>query len=211
VKVHPDGREKEWETLVNPEIPILNSKDHGITDEMVKDELPFERIGRMMYPAFKDCDICGFNVKFDLNFMMAEYQRIGLRWNYGKVIDSLQIYKKKERRNLTAAVKFYLNENHEGAHNALIDARASLRVLRAQLIRYDLPTSVPELFDLLNEAPEGYLDKDKKIVLIGGKPALNFGKKFNGILLEKVAKDYLQWIMRSEFSEEVKNVVKGYL
>jgi len=211
VKLHLDGREKEWETLVNPGKHILNTENHGITDEMVENELFFEQIGKMMHPAFIGCDICGFNVGFDLNFLKAEYQRIGINWEHGKVLDSFQIYKKKERRNLTAAVKFYLNEELEGAHNALVDAKASLRVLLAQIEKYDLPKSVPELFDLLNEAPKGYLDKDKKIIIIDERPTINFGKKFNGVALENVQKDYLEWMMRNDFSDQVKEIVKGYL
>lgn len=212
VKLHPDGREKEWESLVNPTIPIPKeiSDIHGITDEMVADELPFKQIGKMVYPTIKDCDICGYNVEFDLRFLKIEFRMIGIDWVPGKEIDSFKIFQKKERRNLEAAVEFYLNKKHEGAHTALADARASLQILHAQIKMYDLPVTIPELYELQNEIPKGYLDKDRKIILLNDQPALNFGK-MKGVLLKNVGNNYLNWILGSDFSDQVKEVVRKFV
>lgn len=212
VKLHPDGREKDWETLVNPTIPIPKevSKIHGITDEMVANALPFKQIGKMMYPFVQNCDICGYNVAFDLRFLKIEFRMIGIDWKPGKEIDSFKLFQKKERRTLKAAVEFYLNEKHEEAHTALADAKASLRILLAQIKMYGLPSTISELYELQNEIPKGYLDMDKKIILLNDQPALNFGK-MKGVALKNVGKNYLNWILGSDFSDQVKDIVRKFL
>ena len=56
------------------------------------------------------------------------------------------IFHRKEPRDLTAAVRFYLDRDHEGAHSAEADVTATAEVLDAQLERYsDLPRTVDEL------------------------------------------------------------------
>lgn len=216
VKVFPDGHEKEWETLVNPmcHIPDEVAKIHGITDNMVSEEPPFEVVAQGFQQAVRGADICGYNVMFDIRFLKAEYKRLGRGFEYGKVVDAFKIYMKHERRTLSAAVEYFLGEKHEGAHTALADAKASLRVLRAQLKRYPgLPQTVDELHDLLwNTVEEGYLDAEKKIFLRNGIPHLNFGKdSVRGLPLKEVPRDYLQWILRNDFSDRVKEAVKEAL
>ena len=79
------------------------------------------------WPEFRDCG---------LDLSIAER----------RVIDVMSIFHRKERRDLTAAVRFYLGRDHAGAHQAQSDILAALEVLDAQLERYpDLPRTVEEL------------------------------------------------------------------
>lgn len=215
LKVFPDGHEKEWETLVNPmcHIPPEIVKIHGITNAMVEDECPFEVIAPGFQQAVRDCDICGYNVMFDLRLLKSEYQRLGKSFIYGKVVDPFKIYQKFEKRDLTSAVRYYLNEELKDAHSALPDARAAYRVLEAQLKRYpQLPDTVNELHTLLfDTVPEGYMDPEKKIRLRNGKPCINFGKQFVGVPLENVSNRYLNWMLSEDFSDRVKELVKEVL
>lgn len=215
VKLKPNGETKEWESLVNPGIPIPPHvvETHGITDTMVKDELPFSRLGPMLIKGIEGCDLCGHNVMFDVNFLRTEFKRIGIKWTPGCIVDSLKIFQIKEPRNLTAAVRYYLDEELENAHTALADARASLRVLQAQLKRYpDLPTRVEDLYELLFVKGDNkdFLDADKKLRWFDGAAVLNFGKH-SGKSLRDAPKDYLQWMMNGSFSPHVKEIIKNAL
>ena len=212
VKVYPDGREKEWETFVNPErdIPPEVTKVHGITNEMVTAEgvLPFSAIGPKLELALADCDLCGYNISFDIRFLKSEFARLHRTFQHGKVVDGFKIFQRKEQRNLKAAVKFFLDEDLDGAHTALVDARASLRVVMAQLERYsDLPRTVEGLNYLFFEkVDEGYLDNAKKLKWRNNKVCLNFGKH-KDTPLDQVPKEYLKWMMSGDFSGQVKKIL----
>lgn len=216
VKIFPDGREKDWETLVNPGIPIPPrvTQITGITDAMMERELPFSVIGPKVFMAIRGCDVCGYNVEFDVNFLRAEFGRLKANLpDDFKMVDGYRIFRMKEGRNLTSAVEFYLNEKLENSHTALADARASFRVIKAQLERYpDLPKTVDELHHLLFEKPpEGYADPDKKLVIVNEKIYLNFGKKHRNKVLSDVPKDYLDWMLRENFNEIIKEIIRREL
>lgn len=207
IKIHPDGREKEWSTLVNPGTPIPSEacQIHGITDEMIASELPFAGIGVGLNNALKGCDLCGYNIKFDVDFLIAEFKRISIDFQPGMLIDSYKIFAKKEPKNLAAAVKFYLNEEISDGHQALPDARAALRILEAQLEKYlDLPRNINGLDQFC------FGKSNEKFIWKGDRFMINFGKH-KGVLLQDVPRDYLEWMMTGRFTDEVKHIVKEAL
>jgi DNA polymerase-3 subunit epsilon len=139
----------EWSSLVNPGVHIPSNvvKIHGIDDEIVRAAPSFMKISGPIISCFNDVDIygydsvdvCGYNVPFDLAFLRAEFDRISMPMpRYNSIYDPCAIFKRRERRDLCTAVKMYLGEEHVGAHGAVADARAALRVLRAQEQRYGL-------------------------------------------------------------------------
>jgi len=204
IKVKPDGQTKEWTTLINPGIQIPEEviRIHGITNEMVKNELPFDGVATGLNNLLRDCDICGYNVDFDVRFLTAEFARARIHYKVGKLIDSLKIFQKREPKNLTAAVKFYLNETLPGAHRALPDAKATLRILEAQLEKYpDLPRSVDEL---VREK------SNDKFVWQGNEMIMNFGK-YEGTFLREVPQDYFKWMLTGGFNDKVKQFVSEIL
>lgn len=200
VRVKMDKTTKEWTTLINPGIPITNSMIHGITNEHVKNEQGFEVIATSLYRMLRDCDLCGYNVEFDIKFIAEEFKRVRIAFTPGKIIDSFNIFKNKEPRNLTAAVKFYLNEDLEGAHQALTDAWAALKIFDAQIKKYP---------DLTLEKIEA-LGKDEKLIWCNGEMVINFGKH-KGILLKDIPLDYLHWMKSAKFSSKVKNIISEAL
>jgi DNA polymerase-3 subunit epsilon len=209
VKLSPDGEVKKWQTYINPEEPIPpeSTEIHGITDEMVKDAPPFKNIAGRLAKALTMVDITGFNVYFDISMLKAEFRRANVLipgLEACRVIDVQKIYRKYHKRKLKNAVKLYLNEDMIGAHDALVDAEYSLRVLAAQLELYpELPKSVGELNALL-EAPSGNkVDAEGKLVWRNGEICLNFGKT-PGRPLRLVEKKYLKWVIAGDFSRQVK-------
>src|SRR5205807_358815 len=98
------------------------------------------------------CDLCGYNLRrFDLKLLMAELKRAGQSLDLAgrAVVDPLAIYHEREKRDLAAALRFYCDRDHDGAHGAAADVLATVAVLDAQVLRYeDLPRTVADLHAL---------------------------------------------------------------
>src|SRR5436190_968288 len=77
--------------------------------------------------------------KFDIPLLIEEFNRAGIAFNVAnrKLIDVQNIFHKKEERTLSAAYKFYCEKNHDSAHSAAADTRATFEILLAQLQRYE--------------------------------------------------------------------------
>lgn len=219
VKVYPDGTETEWQSYVNPGIPIPkeSTEIHGITDDMIQDAPPFrsQLIYGSLLNGLRDCDVGGFNVRFDLRMIKEESLRNHvLPPEWGQIVDSQRIYHRLMRRNLIAAAKEFLGEDFsESAHGSMADSRMSLRVLRAQLERHtELPRTVPELAAWI-DAPEGTgsVDPDNKLAYRHGHIVINFGQKALGQRLDHADAGFLSWMLKGDFSEKVLNLVRDEL
>ena len=114
---------------------------------------------------------------------------------------------------MSAAVRFYLDREHEGAPGAEADLVATLDVLEAQLQRYDdLPRTVDELDSWTHPQP-GAVDGAGKFVKQGEDVVFAFGKH-RGRKLEQVAReapDYLRWVIETDFPEDAKQLVREAL
>ncbi len=210
-----NGEREIKKTLINPGIPIPKSATevHAINDEMVKDAPTFKQISKGIYEFIKDFDICGYNSNFfDVPLLYNEFNRAGIIWDYSKIvfIDACTIFKRKEQRTLTAAVKFYLNKDHSEAHDAESDVLATIDVLQAQISNYsDIPN------DRIGLAR--YCNYDKDFCDIGGcftKNELgdyifNFGKNKGKKASED--KNYLEWMNKQDFLPDAKAIINQIL
>ena len=221
LKLLPDGTEETLHTLINPGIPIPASASevHGICDGDVQGKPTFGQIAERLAQFLKGCDLAGFNVmRFDLPLLKAEFRRAGLAWSEGnqKLIDALIVYQEKERRNLTAAVKFYCGEEHADAHSALADARATRMVLEAQVRHYsDLPSSVEGLDTFCKEArPNRFADSGYWFAIKNGVLILNKGQRHKGEPLLEVAKSdpgFLRWMLSIDVPDDTREMVREAL
>jgi DNA polymerase-3 subunit epsilon len=214
VKVKPNGEVTEWKTFINPGMPIPKEAiaAHGITDDMIKDAPKFETIARVLLAGLTDCDLAGYNIRFDLGFLSKEFGLLGMKFTPGKVIDGFRIFQREEPRNLVAASMFYLGEPFPTAHDALEDARRTLRVIEAQLIRYThLPKTISAIHELFNETiSENQVEASGKLVWRNGEAALNFGKHA-GTLLKETPRSYLVWMSTGDFTDEVQKIARNAL
>lgn len=214
IKVHPDGREKEYQTLINPGMPVPKEfLPPDITNERLSNELPFEMLAEGLSNGIRNCDFCGYNVEFDLKMLTSEFQRTKVAsFSPGKVVDACQIFFKKEPRNLAAAVKRYLKREHKDPHRALPDASETWQVLQAQLQEYtDLPRTVDELHEMFERKPDpGFLDSKRRIAIRDGVAMINFGRHKRKPLTE-VPTGYLTWMLGGDFANEVKEAVEKEL
>jgi len=204
----PDHRTKR----VNPGIPIPADATaiHGIRDEDVAGSPSFGALAKAILSFIEGCDLCGYNLRFDLRLLLTEYRRAGLAFPMSgrRLVDPCRIFYQREPRDLSSALRFYCGREHEGAHGAAADVLATLAVLDAQLDRYeDLPRSVAELHDHL---------RDPKAVDLGemftrrADESIEFAKgKYKGQLLRDIASikpDYLSWMLRSDFFDDTKAI-----
>jgi len=143
VKLHPDGTREELYHLINPTIPISPgaSAVHGITDEKVANKPTFGDLVNELAALFEGCDLGGYNIKkFDVPLLMEEFHRhkkYPISYSEVKLVDAMGIYHSKEKRDLSAAVKFYCDREHGEAHSAKADVLATIDILKHQLLRYE--------------------------------------------------------------------------
>ncbi|MGC6421319.1 MAG: exonuclease domain-containing protein [Flavobacteriaceae bacterium] len=214
LKLHPDGTEEEKLWLVNPEIPIPPEAAavHGITDDKVADAPTFKELAPEISAFISQSDLAGFNSdRFDIPLLAEEMLRADFDFDMKKLktVDVQTVFHKMEQRTLTAAFKFYCQQELTNAHSAMADTRATFQVLQAQLERYDaLEPSV----DFLNT----FTARRKSADLAGfivfnkeGKECFSFGKH-KGKTVDQVLEEeqgYFGWLMKADFPRYTKKVL----
>ena len=200
---------------VDPTIPIPPEATavHGISDADVAGKPTFKELSALVLDFIAGCDIAGYNIlSFDAPLLNNELLRARYAWDYTDVsfVDACVIARRKEPRDLTWARKFYCGAEHEGAHGALADSKASAFVLQAQIERYaDVPQTIEELAK--------YSNYDKAIADLSGKFKITesgeivfgFGKHRDKLARDE--KDYLRWMLNADFAPDTKAVARKAL
>jgi DNA polymerase-3 subunit epsilon len=220
IKLTPQGDVLERVRRFNPGVPIPAEATaiHGITDADVADEIPFCRTARDLVGVLDGCDLAGFNIKrFDLHMLIYEFRRCGVEFSLDgrRLLDMQTIFHREERRDLSAAARFYLAREHEEAHSALGDIRTSAAVLAAQLERYP---SVPRDLDGLHAYCEEFApfrtEVDRWFSSLDDGRRFRRGKHKGQALADvaREAPDYLRWMLGTEDMDgDVLAVVRGVL
>ncbi|HEX9709490.1 MAG TPA: 3'-5' exonuclease [Candidatus Thermoplasmatota archaeon] len=220
IRVTPQGDVLERVRRFNPGVPIPAEATavHGITDQDVAGEPPFSARAKSLLDLLEGCDLAGFNIRrFDLPMLLAELRRSGLSLELAgrRVVDIQAIFHREERRDLSAAARFYLGRDHPEAHSALGDIRTSAAVLSAQLERYG---HLPRDLDGLHGYCDEYVPFETEVErwFEESEAGLLFRRgKHRGRPLEDVARnepDYLQWMLGADdMDEEVLELVRRAL
>lgn len=118
--------------LINPGQPIPPevSRIHGITDAMVKDSPSFGGVAPRLLAMLENSVIVAHNAEFDLGFLTAEFERVGLRFPKLHVVDTLAIARKnwKFKSNRLGNIAAELNFSNEGWHRALSDVEMTRKL-----------------------------------------------------------------------------------
>lgn len=205
------GEEKT--VLINPgiSIPKEATECHSITDEMVKDKPSFNQYAKSLFEFLNGSDYAGFNIiQFDVPMLSEEFARCSLEWpaKDATFYDAFHVFREKEKRDLTSAVKFYCNETHDGAHDALADVHAARKVMIAQTKIY-LDIDTLEKYAAFCTNPNA-LDLDGKIVLNdNGHAVYGFGKDKGKLV--KYNPSFGKWMLSQSFSSNTKNVVRSLI
>lgn len=205
VSIHPDAE-----------------KAHGISHEMIAICYSFSTYAKIVYEYIQSCDIIGgYNCKdFDIPMLAEEFARSNIEWIPKEVIDCAVIFKKKEQRNLTAALKFYAGEEMDGAHDAENDVLATIKVAIGQTFRYGFDCAfisdsvvASSLEDVL--ISESKYDNEKERIDYHNKIVLNddlvavwgFGKNKEKPIKQDMG--YVDWILGlNDFPNTTKNLIR---
>ncbi len=217
VKLNPDGSREKMVKRVNPGMPIPaeTTAIHGISDEDVKDCVPFKNIAKQVYDWMKGCDLGGYNSnKFDIPMLAEEFLRAGINVDFTErsMVDVQQVFFKMESRTLSAAYKFYCQKELENAHSAEADIDATIEILEAQLDRYEnLDNDVKALHEFTNA--NEFVDYARRMVLKDGEPIFNFGKHKGKKVEDVFTKEpqYYDWMMQADFPLHTKQKISEIL
>lgn len=223
LKLMPSGERLQFVKKINPEkaIPPEVSLIHGIYDDDVKDAPSFKMIAKELVNFLHGCDLAGFNVlRFDIPILIESFLRaeVDFKIAHRKVVDAQRIFHLMEKRNLTAAYKFYCHKELTGAHSAMVDTEATLAVLEAQVVRY---ANQPVTDNLGHEL--GVIENDvTKLHALTATPMLdfagrmvfdaqgtavfNFGKHKGKPVVQVLKQEptYYDWIMKGDFALDTK-------
>lgn len=220
IKWTPTGDILERERRFNPGMPIPPEATavHGITDADVADEVEFCRVARSLELMLEGCDLAGFNVRrFDIPMLVEEFTRCDVDFSMEgrRVVDMQNIFHREERRDLSAAARFYLGREHEEAHTALGDIRTSAAVLGGQLERYPhIPRDLDGLHAYCEEYAPTRTEVDRWFSPEEDGRVFRRGKHKGRPLAEvaRDAPDYLQWMMGADdMDADVIDVVRAAL
>lgn len=222
IKLYPNGNKESNTMRIKPVDSLGNiihiseeaSKVNGIHDEDLINCPTFKDIADDLLNVFENSDLAGYNSNyFDIPLLVEEFLRIGKNIDLRNcnMIDVCTIYKKMERRDLSAAYKFYCNKELKNAHTALADTEATLEILEAQLDTYsdNLNNNIKELaeFSKTNRNADfaGRIIKNEQ-----DKYIFNFGKYKDQDVTEVFRKDpaYFNWIIRGDFTLNTKQVIR---
>lgn len=100
---------------------------HGLTDEFLKDKPSFAEIVEELQEFFHDAKWIAHNANFDIGFINAEFDRLGLAPVAGEqVIDTLSMARRKHPmgpNSLDALCRRYgIDNSHRTKHGALLDS-----------------------------------------------------------------------------------------
>ncbi|MCM0582080.1 DEAD/DEAH box helicase [Weissella diestrammenae] len=162
----------QFSTLINPgvQIPTAIEKLTHIEDRMVKSAPYFEDVAQMLHAMLVDTVFVAHNVNFDLPFLNAEFQRVGLSELTNQAIDTVtlsQILWPTASSYRLSDLTQLLHIEHSNPHRAdsdavatgmlliaAIDKAASLPMITLQSL-VELPLVLPretkQIFDLALE------------------------------------------------------------
>lgn len=219
IKIMPDHTSETHTFRFNPERPIPPeaSAIHGIKDADVKDCPTFSQTAPRISAILEGCDLGGYNViHYDIPLLQSEFERVAVPFDTEgrRIVDAQKIFHKKEPRDLSAALTFYCNDTHTGAHGALSDVEATIRVLEGQFARYpDLPHDINQLSDFCDQRDPSWADRKGRFKWVNGELIINFGKK-QGKLLRDIARfepSFLRWILTSSFPPDTTAIARNAL
>lgn len=100
---------------------------HGITDEFLKDKPSFAEVAQEIVEFFEGARWIAHNANFDMGFINAEFERIGLPpVPADQVVDTLAIARRKHPmgpNSLDALCRRYgIDNGHRTKHGALLDS-----------------------------------------------------------------------------------------
>lgn len=213
--LNEDGRTVSLNLIVNPRRVMSDEviAVHHITNEYAAKFHPFEEVAEQVFNFITGCDFIGFDLlNYDVPLLWEELYRAGITWDTSETrfIDVANIFKKKEERSLAGALRFYCGKQHQDAHDAIADARATIEVFDAQLTRY------PDLMRLTLDDLTTFSHHEKRLDLAGkivegpdGRPVYTI-RRMRGVAVEDDP-SFAEWMLNRDFTVNTKLVLRKIL
>lgn len=213
--LNPGKETADWESLFNPCLPIPAeaTEIHGISDADVLEAPIFSAhaasIARGLDP---ETVIAGFNVRYDTKVLAAEFERCGISWEPGPIIDPLRLWQIFEPRTLADAVRRWLAREPTESHDAMGDVIDAQAVTHAILeARPEAPREAYALSLFCFPPNLDAIDKSAKFVWLNGVPSVNFGKHAGKPVADVPRKYFSEYMLREDFPADTKAVVRRIL
>ncbi len=136
------GRLKAFASLINPQIPISPqvSAIHGITDDMVANSPSFEQIAPRLIDILQGGVLVFHNADFDLSFLNAEFENLGLKMPPAVVLDTLKFARCHGNfsRNRLGIIAQELGISSAGWHRAMADTIMTEKIFYHFLNKFKL-------------------------------------------------------------------------
>lgn len=146
----------EFETVVKPESPshYVHGAEHihGISQHQVANGMPLRQALEKLWDISSGNVFTAHNARFDIGFLHAESERVGLNRRIDTHVDTLALARRidadKTRRHTLEALCQHYGIHREKAHDAKADATATAELL-IHLMRELGVSSPAQLPDLL--------------------------------------------------------------
>jgi len=215
-----------------PSIPIGATAIHGIKAEDVADRKPFVDQVAALCKMLARCDyVTTFNgLGFDVPILerFAALAGVDASFVRARHIDCYRLWKRVQSIDpiaacysggLAGAHYWATQQTIDGAHDALNDCRATLRVRTAlQLSLQASDPALPSLVDAcdlmvrLSALPlPGYADVGEKFKWVGDVLTVDFGKQYSGVDVAEVDEGFFKWMLDGDFSDDTKRVAQSLL
>lgn len=147
----------EWDTVVRPESPEQYEHGaehvHGISREMVEQGMPLSDALKRIWSFTEGRVFTAHNARFDISFLEAESERVGMRRKVEWHVDTLQLARRadsaRERKHSLEALCQHYGVDRERAHEAMSDAKATAEILAKLLDELGVRST-----DQLRSSPE---------------------------------------------------------
>lgn len=127
----------EFHTVVKPESPdnYVHGAEHihGISEEQVRNGMPLRQALERLWNISEGNVFTAHNARFDISFLKAESERVGIAPRIDNHIDTLALARRidteKSRRHSLEALCEHYGIERERAHDAKADATATAKLL----------------------------------------------------------------------------------
>jgi len=174
------------------------------------------------------CDFAGFNVNFDLRFLIEECNRCGFDFNMigKKVVDLMEMYHSMEPRDFKTAMNFYCQETFKGKEILSSEDinKKGVKLLSSMINKYNdktfetregvvekIDNSIETLNRLFNRN-NGSLDSAGFIKLnANGRPVFTRGKCEGALVSDTLLSDksYYDFLtIKSDLPADTKSVIR---
>lgn len=129
--------ERMFHRYINPERDIDEGAAavHGLTLDRLQDEPKFAEIAASLLEFIGDAQLIIHNAPFDLSFLNAEFNKLGLPPLGNDVIDTLKFARDLhpgQKNNLNALCsRYFIDNSHRTLHGALLDTELLAEVYLA--------------------------------------------------------------------------------